>query len=116
MIAIAERTVPALAPPPARTTSGEARALADGFLRYESACWRGERGAAAFQLRLSAYWQPDMPPAPVAAPDAVSPHGAAGRGILWYEIGQEVLGYIPGLRGGYRLPGRAVPQLARRLS
>mgnify|MGYP000073562650 CR=1 FL=1 len=94
-------------------TGGAARELAAGFLRYASACWRGDRCAAAFPLRLSAYWRPAMPPAPAAAPAAFSPHGAAGRGIRWYEAGQEVLGYVPGQPGGYRVPALAVPGLAR---
>jgi hypothetical protein len=100
-----EKTMPA--------TGAVARELAAGFLRYASSCWRGDRCAAAFPLRLSAYWRPAMPPAPAAAPTAVSPHGAAGRGIRWYETGQEVLGYVPGLPGGYQVPAPAVPGLAR---
>lgn len=94
-------------------TGGAARELAAGFLRHASSCWRGDRCAAAFPLRLSAYWRPAMPPLPVAAPAAVSPHGAAGRGIRWYEAGQDVLGYVPGLPGGYQVPARVVPGLAQ---
>jgi hypothetical protein len=97
------------APPVA--TGSASHELAAGFLRYASACWRGDRCAAVFPLRLSAYWHPAMPPAPVAAPDAVSPHGAAGRGICWYQAGQDVLGYVPGLPGGYQVPAQAVPGL-----
>jgi hypothetical protein len=98
---------------PPIATGSAASELATGFLRYASACWRGDRCAAVFPLRLSAYWHPALPPAPVAAPDAVSPHGAAGRGIRWYQAGQDVLGYVPGLEGGYQVPARMVPQLVR---
>lgn len=90
-----------------------AHQLAAGFLRYASSCWRGDQCGAVFPLRLSAYWRPAMPPAPTEAPAAVSPHGAAGRGIQWHETGQDVLGYVPGLAGGYRVPARAVPSLVR---
>lgn len=99
-----EKTAPA---------GGAARELAAGFLRYASSCWRGDRCAAVFPLRLSAYWRAALPPAPAAAPAAVSPHGAAGRGIRWYETGHDVVGYVPGLPGGYQVPTGAVPGLTR---
>lgn len=92
---------------------GASHTLAMGLLRNASARWRGDSGAAVLPLRLSAYWQPELRPAPLAEPDAFSPHGAAGRGIRWYQMGQEVLGYIPGVRGGFRIPVHAVPRLAR---
>ncbi len=102
-----EQTLPQL------SAGSAARDLATGFLRYASACWRGDTCAAAFPLRLSAYWRPALPPPPAAAPDAVSLHGAAGRGIRWYQAGQDVLGYVPGLVGGYQVPARAVTHLVR---
>lgn len=116
MIAIAERPAKAVFPlaPPA-LEGAAAQTLALAFLRYASACWRGEEGAARFATRLSAYWRTDLPPMPVAAPDAFSPHGAGGRGIAWYETADAVLGYIPGRRRGYRVPLDAVPGLARRV-
>jgi hypothetical protein len=98
---------------PPIATGSAASELATGFLRYASACWRGDTCAAAFPLRLSAYWRPVLPPPPAAAPDAVSLHGAAGRGIRWYQEGQDVLGYVPGLGGGYQVPAQAVAQLVR---
>lgn len=98
--------------PPVATASA-ASELATGFLRYASACWRGDRSATVFPLRLNAYWRPALPLAPVAVPDAVSPHGAAGRGIRWYQTGQDVLGYIPGQDGGFRVPVAAVSHLVR---
>ena len=112
MIAYAERsaTLGSIAPLPA--PAGEAaRALAAGFLQYASACWRGEQASRRFATRLGAYWRPQLPPAPIAPPAAFSPHGAGGRGIGWYQLGDEVLGYIPGSRAGYRVPVEAVARL-----
>ena len=114
MIAVAERpavTVPFedLSPP----TEAAARALALAYLQYAPACWRGEILAPVFASRLGAYWHPDMPLEPVAAPDAVSPHGGSGRGICWYQGGGEVLGYVPGVRGGYQIPVSAIPRLVK---
>lgn len=91
----------------------EARALALGYLRYVSALWRGDARAAIFPLRLGAYWRSDLPHVPVAAPDAVSPHGGGGRGIEWYQSGGDVIGYVPGGCGGYRVLVAAVAQLVR---
>ena len=98
---------------PGNAAGDAARELAAALLRFASACWRGDTRAPIFPLRLSAYWRPALPPAPAGAPDAVSPHGAAGRGIEWYQVGEEVLGYVPGLPGGYEVPVQAVPSLAR---
>ena len=113
MIAAADHTIPTAVQPFSQPSHGAARELAMGFLRYASAHWRGDPRPAVFPLRLSAYWRSEMPPAPTAAPDAVSPHGAAGRGIRWYETGPEVVGYVPGLPGGYQVPVQAVPTLVR---
>src|SRR3954453_16349449 len=46
-----------------------ARAMALAYLQYASACWRGDRLASVFATRLGAFWRPEMPPAPAAAPD-----------------------------------------------
>ena len=46
-------------------------------------------------------------------PDAISSHGGGGRGIHWYQTGSEVLGYVPGVRGGYRVPIDAIPRLVQ---
>jgi hypothetical protein len=88
-----------------------ARAMALAYLQYASACWRGDRLASVFATRLGAFWRPEMPPAPAAAPDAVSPHGGGGRGICWHQVGSDVLGHVPGARGGYQIPVGAVPRL-----
>ena len=89
----------------------EARALALAYLQYASACWRGDPHAAVFASRLGAYWRPDMPPAPAAAPDAISPHGGGGRGVCWRYAGEDVLGHIPGARGGFQIPVATIPRL-----
>jgi hypothetical protein len=113
MIVTAERpamAVPAM--PRAEPDSAAARTLALAFLRYISACWRGEAGASKFATRLGAYWRGELPVLPRRAPDAFSPHGAAGRGIAWYVTADAVLGYVPGRDSGYRVPIGAVPGLA----
>ena len=112
MIAVAERPTAIVhgedLDPPA---GAPARALALAYLRYASACWRGDSLTPVFASRLGAYWRPEMPPVPAAAPDAVSPHGGGGRGICWRQAGGEVLGHVPGARSGYRIPVGAVPRL-----
>ena len=90
-----------------------ARALALGYLRYASACWRGEAAGCVFGTRLDAYRRGDLPTRPAAMPHAVSPHGGGGRGIHWYELGSEVVGFVPGCRGGYRVPVDAIPRLVQ---
>jgi hypothetical protein len=94
-------------------TGTEAQALALAYLRYASACWRGEMLAPVFATRLGAYWSPALPPAPAGGADAISPHGGGGRGIHWYQTGQAVIGYVPGAEGGYQVPVSAIPQLVR---
>jgi nitroimidazol reductase NimA-like FMN-containing flavoprotein (pyridoxamine 5'-phosphate oxidase superfamily) len=53
-----------------------------------------------------------LPPAPAGPPDAVSPHGAGGQSIRWYEVVGEVRGYVPGQAGGYRVPQDALTPAA----
>lgn len=52
---------------------------------------------------LGATWN-DGPPEPATPPASVSPHGGGGRSIRWYDTETEVLGYVPGRTGCYRLP------------
>ena len=113
MVAVAERPMSTvelrevLAPvPPAGQA---ARALARAYLRHVSALWRGDPAERALSTSLGMTWCPDLPPEPRRLPDAVSPHGAGGRGIRWFETGGAVLGYVPGVRGGYRVPLAAIP-------
>jgi hypothetical protein len=113
MVAIAESS-PSVASHPGEACTGEgASSLAVACLQWASACWRGERRATIFANQLSAYWCLQLPPQPVGIPDAISPHGGGGRGIHWYETGDEIRGYVPGVGGGYRVPIQAVPRLVR---
>jgi hypothetical protein len=113
MSAVAERPITITAVPRQPATEKDACALALSYLRWASACWRGDRLAPAFPTRLGAYWRPELPPMPAGRADAISPHGGGGRGIHWYHTEEEVLGYIPGALGGYRVPVTAIPQLVR---
>lgn len=89
--------------------------LAAGYERYVTACWRGEATAAQFGRRLGGYWRRELPPQPAGAPDAVSIHGSAGRGIVWYAAPGAVLGYTPGEAGGLAVPEAEVPPLVSSL-
>jgi hypothetical protein len=113
MSAVAERPITITAAPRPPATGKDACALAHSYLRWASACWRSDRLAPAFATRLGAYWRPALPPMPAGRPDAISPHGAGGRGIRWYHTDNEILGYIPGAAGGYQVPVAAIPQLVR---
>src|SRR5215204_4911560 len=87
MVATAERPTSIVQCEDLRPPSGTAaHALARAYLQYASACWRGESLTSVFASRLGAFWRPELPSAPVAAPDAVSPHGGGGRGIGWRQV------------------------------
>ena len=116
MLAAADYQMPTALPalPHAAPLAGlAARTLALGYLRYASARWRGDACASAFPLRLSAFWRSELPRVPMMAPDAISPHGGAGLGIAWYQTGNDVLGFVPGSRGGFQVPVSAIPRLVR---
>jgi hypothetical protein len=113
MSAIAERPVTMTEVPRQRATERDACALSLSYLRWASACWRGDMLARVFATRLGAYWRPALPPLPAGRADAISPHGGGGRGIYWYHTEEEVLGYVPGAAGGYQVPVAAIPQLVR---
>lgn len=113
MIAYAERPTTIAAATPAATMGNDARALAEGYLRYACASWRGDPGAPIFGARLGAYWQPRLAATPAGTPHAFSPHGAGGRGIAWSQLGDEVVGSIAGCPGGYVVPVAAIPGLLR---
>lgn len=113
MIATAELPGVVTTTTPAATLGEGARALADGYLRYACATWRGDAGAPIFGIRLGAYWRSQLPPAPAGAPEAFSPHGAGGRGIAWRQVEGEVVGSVAGCRGGYVVPVAAIPRLLR---
>ena len=113
MSAIAERPITMTEVLRQRATERDACALALSYLRWASACWRGDTLAPVFATRLGAYWRPALPPLPAGRADAISPHGGGGRGIHWYHTEEEVLGYVPGAAGGYQVPVAAIPQLVR---
>ena len=96
---------------PARADLDAARGLARGYLRYVSSVWRGDPAGQPFAAALDRYWVARLPPAPAPCPAAISPHGGAGHGIGWFAVAGEVLGYIAGAEGGYRVPLVAVPEL-----
>jgi hypothetical protein len=113
MSAVAERPITITAVPRRPATGKDACALALSYLRWASACWRGDTLAPVFATQLGACWSPALPPKPVGPADAISPHGGGGRGIHWYHTDKEVLGYVPGAAGGYQVPVAAIPQLVR---
>jgi hypothetical protein len=113
MSAVAERPITITAVPRRPATGKDACALALSYLRWASACWRGDTLAPVFATQLGACWRPALPPKPAGRADAISPHGGGGRGIHWYHTDEAVLGYIPGVAGGYQVPVEAIPQLVR---
>jgi hypothetical protein len=113
MSAVAERPITFTAVSHQPVTEKDACALALSYLRWVSACWRGDTLAPVFATQLGAYWCPALPPMPTGRADAISPHGGGGRGIHWYHTDEEVLGYVPGTAGGYQVPVAAIPQLVR---
>jgi hypothetical protein len=113
MSAIAERPITITAVPRQSATGKDACALALSYLRWASACWRGDTLAPVFATQLEACWRPALPPEPASQADAISPHGGGGRGIHWYHTDEAVLGYVPGAAGGYQVPITAIPQLVR---
>jgi hypothetical protein len=113
MSAIAERPLTLTEVPHRPVTEKDACALALSYLRWASACWRGDSLAAVFATQLEACWSSALPPKPAGPPDAISPHGGGGRGIHWYHTDEAVIGYVPGSAGGYQVPGAAIPQLLR---
>jgi hypothetical protein len=113
MSAVAERPITITAVPRRPATGKDACALALSYLRWASACWRGDTLAPVFATQLGACWSPALPPKPVGPADAISPHGGGGRSIHRYHTDKEVLGYVPGAAGGYQVPVAAIPQLVR---
>jgi len=89
-----------------------AHTLACAYQDAVDAYWRGETGAPSLEELLPGSHVLSLPSRPRWLPDAVSPCGAGGRGIRWYVVGPEVLGYAPGMPGGYRVPISAILPLA----
>lgn len=113
MSAVAECPITITAAPCRPATEKDACALALSYLRWASACWKGDTLALEFATQLGAYWRPAPPPVPAGRADAISPHGGGGRGIHWYHTDEDVVGYIPGAAGGYQVPIAAIPRLVR---
>jgi hypothetical protein len=89
--------------------------LACAYDRFVSARWRGEDEAAdPVALWFEAHWVSEPSPEPETPPAGASVLGASGRGIHWYALGDQVLGYVPGhVEGCYRVAaGETMPVLA----
>src|SRR5215216_1429765 len=88
--------VPMFTPPPTAPGLRGARALARAYDVHVAACWRGEADGAAFGNWLGQCRCPEVviPPGP---PAAVSPHGAGGRGLAWYDVPGAILGSAVGV-------------------
>ena len=85
-----------------------ARTIARFYTQSVSAYWRGDSAfLGELDAWLSRFWT-DCPVKPSTKPTAVCPHGAAGRGIEWYDTRSGVLGYVPGEPGCYHIPPAAV--------
>src|SRR5215203_730235 len=81
MSAVAERPITITEVPLGPVTEKDACALALSYLRWSSACWRGDTLAPVFATQLGAYWRPHcrhcrrakpMPSARTVAVDAAS--------------------------------------------
>ena len=75
--------------------------LSDLYDSYTSALWRGDAASLSLEQWLHRHWSNQTPRLPAVTPAAVSPHGAGGRGIHWYESSSVILGLIPGKSGCY---------------
>jgi hypothetical protein len=113
MFATAERTDaivdPFLSAPMGGLAVSPAQAIACTYQHAMDAYWRGESDLRSLDMLLGRFRVLDLPPIPACAPDAFSARGAGGRGISWYEAGDEVVGYVPGTSTGYRIPLSAIP-------
>jgi hypothetical protein len=87
-----------------------AREMARVCDQYVSAMWRGESDEIArFSIWLRNHWALG-PDEPQNRPAAFSAVGGGGAGIRWYEVGEMIYGYIPGVaRRCYQIPADANP-------
>jgi hypothetical protein len=82
--------------------------IALAYTRVVCAYWRGDNEfLGELEAWFARFWA-DCPPEPSTKPTAVCPHGAAGRGIHWYDTTFAVLGHVPGKRKCYRIPRATV--------
>ena len=113
MFAAAERTDsivdPFLSEPIDGLAGSPAQAIACAYQHAMDAYWRGESDLGPLDTLLGRFRVRELPSIPAWAPDAFSPRGAGGRGISWYEVGDEVVGYVPGTSTCYRIPLSAIP-------
>lgn len=79
--------------------------LAGAYNQAVSAYWRGESDTALSRLTawLGEFWT-DTPAEFSGRPITVTPHAGGGGGIRWHEIGESIVGCVPGRRGCYRIP------------
>ena len=85
--------------------------LARRYDQYLAAVWRGDDASLRpFVTWLAGFWN-DAPDPPAATPAALSPLGAGGRGIVWYETPTRILGYAAGVPDRcYQIPrAQALP-------
>ena len=88
-----------------------ASAIAEAYLHAVCVNWNGESQFQSVYQLLATSRDIALQPIPFRAPDSVSPHAAGGRGIIWYVMGSDVVGYIAATRGGYRVPAAAIRSL-----
>lgn len=85
-----------------------AREIARRYLSSLCNRWQGCARQVEFERWLASYWRASLPVQPERPADATSPHGGGGRGIDWYGTPAAVVGYIPGVTGGYWIPVEAI--------
>ncbi len=85
-----------MAPSPTEPDGAAARATARRYREYVCAAWRGDRDAKVFGEWQMGFWREECP--------FVGP-----RGIHWYETSGAVVGHVPGVHGGYRVPINVSP-------
>ena len=113
MSAVAERPITITEVPRRPATEKDACALALSYLRWASACWRGDTLAPVFATQLGACWRPELPPMP-AGPRRC--HQPARWGWTRHPLvshGRRGSRICPGAAGGYQVPVAAIPQLVR---
>jgi hypothetical protein len=101
-------------PPPRviRTAEDAARS----YDHCVEAYWRGEENGCAFCDAFARYWRPVVTRVE-GLPEAESPLGAGGRGLLWREGDGIIVGEVRGSKCGYQFPAGVTlpePELHRR--
>lgn len=74
------------------------------------AYWRGDEDGCAFRDVFARYWQPVVA-CLEGPPEAESPLGAGGRGLLWRQVDGIIVGEVRGNGCGYQIPvGATLPE------